>query len=153
MKPYRHSLRQSARQLRSNMTDAEQTLWQRIRRKQIRSVQFYRQKPLLNYIVDFYCPKARLVIELDGSQHFEPVHQKRDAERHREKMEIRYSDYLQKAYFFTAFTGMLMIACLFVYIGIVEYIAPWFAVVFIFVIFATIALKMFGAGMESLGSP
>ena len=81
MKPYRHSLKQSARQLRHNMTNAEQTLWQRIRRKQIRSVQFYRQKPLLNYIVDFYCAKARLVIELDGSQHFEPEHQKRDAER------------------------------------------------------------------------
>ncbi|WP_168383168.1 endonuclease domain-containing protein [Acinetobacter indicus] len=38
--------------------------------KQILGLQFYRQKPLLNYIVDFYCPAANLVIECDGSQHF-----------------------------------------------------------------------------------
>ena len=53
------------------MTDAERTLWQRLRRRQIHGLQFYRQKPLLNYIVDFYCPQAALVIELDGSQHLE----------------------------------------------------------------------------------
>ena len=47
------------------MTDAEQLLWSRIRRKQIHSIQFYRQKPIGNYIVDFYAPAARLVIELD----------------------------------------------------------------------------------------
>jgi len=63
------------------MTDAEQRLWQRLRRKQILGVQFYRQKPLLTYIVDFYCAKASLVIELDGSQHLEPVARRRDAER------------------------------------------------------------------------
>ena len=57
------------------MTDAEQRLWWRIRNKQICSTQFYRQKPLLSFIVDFYCPKAKLVIELDGSQHFEQEHQ------------------------------------------------------------------------------
>jgi len=38
--------------------------------KQILALQFYRQKPILNYIVDFYCPAANLVIECDGSQHF-----------------------------------------------------------------------------------
>lgn len=63
------------------MTDAEQALWQRIRRKQIQNVQFYRQKPLLAFIVDFYCPAAKLVVELDGSQHFEKEHQARDQER------------------------------------------------------------------------
>lgn len=81
MKPYRHSLKQPARQLRSKMTDAEQMLWHRIRRKQIRGVQFYRQKPILNFIVDFYCAKARLVIELDGSQHLEPEYRNKDAAR------------------------------------------------------------------------
>lgn len=81
MKPYRTSLKEPARQLRTNMTDAEQTLWHRIRRKQIRGVQFYRQKPLLGYIVDFYCARAQLVIELDGSQHMEPDHQQKDAQR------------------------------------------------------------------------
>ena len=52
------------------MTDAEKLLWQRIRRKQILGLQFYRQKLLLNFIVVFYCSSANLVIECDGSQHF-----------------------------------------------------------------------------------
>jgi len=52
------------------MTDAEKLLWSKLRSKQILGLQFYRQKPILNYIVDFYCPAANLVIECDGSQHF-----------------------------------------------------------------------------------
>lgn len=81
MEPYRRDLKQFSRTLRSNMTDAEQHLWWRIRNKQICGAQFYRQKPLLSFIVDFYCPKARLVIELDGSQHVEPEYLIRDNER------------------------------------------------------------------------
>jgi very-short-patch-repair endonuclease len=60
------------------MTDAEQALWFRLRRKQIRGAQFYRQKPLLGFIVDFYCPLAKLVIEVDGSQHAEVACQVKD---------------------------------------------------------------------------
>lgn len=60
------------------MTDAEKVLWSRIRGKQLQGLQFYRQKPLLNYIVDFYCAKAKLVIELDGGQHFNSEHQQKD---------------------------------------------------------------------------
>ena len=71
MENYNQHLKHNARKLRSNMTDAEQLLWQQLRRKQILGLPFYRQKPLLDYIVDFYCPKARLVVELDGGQHFE----------------------------------------------------------------------------------
>ena len=52
------------------MTDTEKLLWSRIRRKQLKGYQFYRQKTIGNYIVDFYCPSAKLVIELDGSQHY-----------------------------------------------------------------------------------
>ena len=70
MKPYSKNLKQASRDLRNNMTEAEQLLWSRLRRKQILGLQFYRQKPILNYIVDFYCPAANLVIECDGSQHF-----------------------------------------------------------------------------------
>ena len=83
MKPYNPALKPFSRNLRSNMTDAEQLLWSKLRRKQLLGLQFYRQKPLANYIVDFYCPAANLVIELDGSQHFEADHQARDAERDR----------------------------------------------------------------------
>ena len=81
MQLYNNKLKPLARTLRSNMTDAEQCLWQSIRNKQIASVQFYRQKTLLSFIVDFYCPKAKLVIELDGGQHFEPEHQAKDQQR------------------------------------------------------------------------
>jgi len=83
MKPYNPVLKPFSRNLRTNMTDAEQLLWSKLRRKQILGLQFYRQKPIANYIVDFYCAAANLVIELDGSQHFEPDHQASDAERDR----------------------------------------------------------------------
>lgn len=70
MKPYNKNLKQASRDLRNNMTDAEKFLWSKIRNKQILGVQFYRQKPILNFIVDFYCPTANLVIECDGRQHY-----------------------------------------------------------------------------------
>jgi len=70
MLPYNRNLKQYSRQLRENMTDAERHLWSKIRMKQLRGYQFYRQKPVGDYIVDFFCPRAKLVIEVDGSQHF-----------------------------------------------------------------------------------
>ncbi len=81
MERYNPKLKEHSRTLRTNMTDAEQVLWHRIRRKQIQGVQFYRQKPLLTFIVDFCCPAAKLVIELDGGQHFEAEHQAKDQDR------------------------------------------------------------------------
>ena len=81
MERYNRQLKQHARTLRANMTDAELVLWHQLRRKQINGLQFYRQKPLLSYIVDFYCPAAKLVIELDGSQHFEADHINKDQNR------------------------------------------------------------------------
>ena len=53
------------------MTDSENVLWLRLRRKQLLGVQFYHQKPIGNYVVDFFAPRARLVVEVDGSQHME----------------------------------------------------------------------------------
>ena len=70
MLPYNKNLKQPSRQLRENMTDAERHLWAKIRMKQLKGYQFYRQKPVGDYIVDFFCPRAKLVIEVDGSQHF-----------------------------------------------------------------------------------
>jgi very-short-patch-repair endonuclease len=81
MLEYDKKLKPYARQLRSDMTDAELRLWNRLRAKQISGVQFYRQKPLGSYIVDFYAAKPRLVIEIDGAQHFESAHQARDSVR------------------------------------------------------------------------
>jgi very-short-patch-repair endonuclease len=81
MLPYKKTLKTFSRDLRNNMTDAEQLLWARLRRKQILGVQFYRQKPIAGYIADFYCATAKLVVELDGSQHFLPEHKLQDEER------------------------------------------------------------------------
>ncbi len=81
MLPFNKKLKPLARNLRGNMTDAEQLLWSKIRRKQIGNVQFYRQKNIGQYIVDFYCPRGKLVIEVDGSQHYEREGLRKDQER------------------------------------------------------------------------
>ena len=81
MLDYNAKLKPLSRQLRIGMTEAEQKLWGRLRGKQLHGVQFYRQKPLGPYIVDFYGPKVKLVIELDGGQHFEESHRIRDTAR------------------------------------------------------------------------
>ncbi len=69
MLKYDRKLKQNARHLRSNMTDSEQRLWSRLRWKQILGVHFYRQKPIGKYVVDFYAAKAKVGVEVDGSQH------------------------------------------------------------------------------------
>lgn len=61
--------RRRARQLRNAMTEAEQRMWQHLRVRQIEGFRFRRQVPLHGYIVDFLCPQARLVVEIDGGQH------------------------------------------------------------------------------------
>jgi very-short-patch-repair endonuclease len=71
---YQKKLKPNARILRKNSTDAERKLWSHIRRKYFCNVQFYRQKPIGRYIVDFYAPSVKLVIEVDGGQHFEQKH-------------------------------------------------------------------------------
>jgi very-short-patch-repair endonuclease len=81
MLTYENYLKPLARDLRKNQTEAEKLLWSRIRGKQILGVQFKRQRPIGRYIVDFYGVEAKLVIELDGSQHFEPDALAYDAER------------------------------------------------------------------------
>jgi very-short-patch-repair endonuclease len=81
MLKYSPKLKANARQLRQNLTDSERVLWRRLRGKQLANVQFYRQKPIGPYIVDFYAPKAKLIIEIDGSQHFEEPQAEKDRER------------------------------------------------------------------------
>jgi len=60
-----------ATQLRKQPTDAETRLWSRLRRKQLDGLRFRRQAPIGPYVVDFFCPVAKLVIEVDGGQHAE----------------------------------------------------------------------------------
>lgn len=58
-----------ARYLRRNATDAEKTLWRELRNRKFGSYKFRRQHPVDRYVIDFYCAKARLAIELDGGGH------------------------------------------------------------------------------------
>lgn len=67
--PYNKDLKTFSRYLRNNSTLGEVLLWQELRAGQIDGFKFNRQKPLGRYIVDFYCKKLSLVIEVDGESH------------------------------------------------------------------------------------
>ena len=67
--PYNPILKKFARELRNNSTKSEIKLWRFLKGKQMLGYDFHRQKPLLNFIADFYCYELRLVIELDGYTH------------------------------------------------------------------------------------
>lgn len=69
------------RDLRSHMTVQEVRLWIRLKQRGILGYKFRRQHPIGPYITDFYCPKLRLAIELDGGHHFETQHYTYDRER------------------------------------------------------------------------
>lgn len=68
--PYREDLKEKARELRNNMTWPEKNIWYDILKKDhLKWYRFLRQKPLLDYIVDFYCDELKLAIEIDGESH------------------------------------------------------------------------------------
>jgi adenine-specific DNA-methyltransferase len=62
-----------ARELRQEMTDAESKLWMNLRSHRFEGVHFRRQHPIGPYIADFCSPQAKLIIELDGSQHVDRI--------------------------------------------------------------------------------
>jgi len=64
-------LRKRRKILRINQTDCERILWNQIKNKQCNGFKFFRQYSVGPYILDFYCPRLRLAIELDGGQHNE----------------------------------------------------------------------------------
>ena len=74
-------LLKAARALRGSMTDAEQLLWCCLRHKQLGGFRFRRQHPIERFVLDFYCCKTKLAIELDGGQHNEPGTKVLDLER------------------------------------------------------------------------
>jgi very-short-patch-repair endonuclease len=67
--------------LRSGLTSAEATLWPALKRKQLYGRKFRRQHGIGKYVVDFYCPSEKLVVELDGADHFSPEGDDYDLER------------------------------------------------------------------------
>jgi very-short-patch-repair endonuclease len=79
--PYNIDLKEFSRHLRKNSTIGEVRLWMYLRRNGIMGHTFYRQKPLGRYIVDFYCPRVRLVVEVDGDYHFEKEQMMDDEKR------------------------------------------------------------------------
>ena len=72
-------LRSLSQQLRKNQTKEENLLWHNFLKKY--PMRFRRQYVIGNYIVDFYCHQARVVVELDGSQHYDPTQQEKDRQR------------------------------------------------------------------------
>jgi very-short-patch-repair endonuclease len=67
----------AARKLRTTPTDAEIRLWSRLRRKQLEGYRFRRQQPMGPFVVDFFCPEAKLIVEVDGGQHAESASDER----------------------------------------------------------------------------
>lgn len=90
MIPYNRKLKQLSRNLRNNMTDAERRLWSRLRGKQLFDLQFYRQKIVFDYIVDFYCYAVKIIIEVDGSQHQTAEGRRKDRERDKDLKELGF---------------------------------------------------------------
>jgi very-short-patch-repair endonuclease len=74
-------LRSNARALRKNSTDVERILWSELRGNRLSAANFRRQVPIDNYIADFICHAAKLVIELDGGQHYSDKGERADAAR------------------------------------------------------------------------
>jgi len=66
-------MKDKARALRQNQTDAELALWQLVRGKRVKGLKFRRQHPIPPFIVDFVCTEKKLIIELDGGQHAEAI--------------------------------------------------------------------------------
>lgn len=91
---YNPTLKPLARNLRKKGTFTEVLLWDLHKNRQMKGYKFTRQKPIGNYIVDFFCNKLRLVIEIDGITHEnkEKVHQTRQGNI--EKMDIRFLRFL-----------------------------------------------------------
>ena len=79
--PYNPKLKELARQLRNNMTPGEISLWKYVKGKQMMGYDFDRQRPIDEFIVDFYCKQLMLAIEIDGSSHDSEEAQKRDRQR------------------------------------------------------------------------
>lgn len=95
--PYRSDLKELARDLRNNSTKSEIRLWKYLKGKQMRGYDFHRQKPLGDYIVDFFCHELRLALELDGYSHLIDEIKEKDAIKEKSVQELgihvlRFSD-------------------------------------------------------------
>ena len=96
--PYNQNLKQFSRQLRNHSTLGEILLWQQLRAGKMKGYTFHRQKPIGDYIVDFYCKELNLVIEVDGPYHFEDEQTLLDNQRQQllEEMGLHFLRFLDE---------------------------------------------------------
>ena len=85
--PYNPKLKEFSRDMRNYGEKAEAMLWKRLKSKQL-GFTFNRQKPILNYIADFYCKELGLIVEIDGASHFSAEAYQKDKERERQMKAI-----------------------------------------------------------------
>ena len=88
--PYQPYLKDLARQLRQNSTLSEVLLWNELKNRQVLNLDFDRQKPLDNYIVDFYCKELMLAIEVDGDSHDYSFEEDRLRQEKLEKLGVKF---------------------------------------------------------------
>jgi very-short-patch-repair endonuclease len=91
--PYTRDARLYAKELRSNPTKTELRIWKCIRDKKL-GIEFHRQVPMLNYVVDFYCHEIMLAVEIDGLYHSQIAQQLYDYDR-QEKLEQKGVSFLR----------------------------------------------------------
>ena len=87
---YNPKLKQFAKDLRKNGTYAEVVLWLHLKKKQMHGYDFHRQKPIGNYIVDFYSPKLMLAIEIDGYSHIDKGEEDEQRQQELEKLGVSF---------------------------------------------------------------
>ncbi len=88
--PYNPDLKELAKELRRNMTLSEVLLWNELKNKAILGFDFDRQRPIENYIVDFYCKELSLAIEIDGDTHIYRYDQDDERQKELEKLGVRF---------------------------------------------------------------
>ena len=95
--PYKPALKEIARGLRNKSTLGEVLLWKKLRNKQLLGYDFHRQKPLDQFVVDFYCHELDLAIEIDGGSHESDEAQEKDAARqeHLESLGVKFLRFKQ----------------------------------------------------------
>ena len=88
--PYHSMLKPLAKKLRKNMTLSEVLLWNQLKQKKMLGMDFDRQRPILRYIVDFYCKDLMLAIEVDGSSHNNKYEQDMERQKDLEREGVRF---------------------------------------------------------------
>ena len=90
--PYNPALKERARELRNNSTLSEVLLWNELKNGKMKGKDFHRQKPIMDYIVDFFCPELGMAIAIDGGSHDNENACRNDRERQKkiEELEIQF---------------------------------------------------------------